>query len=141
MSEIVVDSSVVTKWVLPESDTDRAKRLVASTGSGNQLLVLDLALVEVTNAIWNQHRRKLITTPQADFALRALFQSPMQIEPARLLLESALEIGMRYDRSIYDALFVALVSKTGFAGVTADVPLYNAVHADFPSIVLLRDWK
>lgn len=26
-------------------------------------------------------------------------------------------------------------------GVTSDEPLYNAVHADFPEIILLRHWQ
>jgi len=39
-----------------------------------------------------------------------------------------------------DALFVALTQDLGLPGVTSDEPLYRAVHADFPQIVLLRDW-
>jgi hypothetical protein len=39
-----------------------------------------------------------------------------------------------------DALFVALAQDLGLRGVTADEPLYNAVHADFPQIILLRNW-
>ncbi len=72
MSDIVVDSCVVAKWVLPEPDTD------------------------------------------------------------------AFEIAVKYDRSAYDALFVALSQKLGVPGVTADEPLFHAVHADFPHIELLR---
>jgi predicted nucleic acid-binding protein len=47
---------------------------------------------------------------------------------------------MKYDRAVYDALFVALSRDLGVRGVTADEPLYNSVHGDFPDIVLLRDW-
>jgi predicted nucleic acid-binding protein len=35
-------------------------------------------------------------------------------------------------------LFVALAHGMGAKGVTADEPLYNVVHTDFPQIVLLR---
>ena len=113
---------------------------IAATAGGTQLIVLDLVFAEVVNAIWSRHRGKLML-PEAERALQTLLRVPVQPEPARPLLESALEIGIRYDRAIYDALFVALVKKTGFQGVTADEPLYNAVRADYPTIVLLRDWK
>ena len=62
------------------------------------------------------------------------------MEPAVQLLDLAFEIAVKYDRAVYDALFVALVQKMGVKGVTADEPLFNMTHADFPQIVLLRDW-
>ena len=62
------------------------------------------------------------------------------MEPASRLLRPALEIAARYDRAVYDALFVALTQDRGLPGVTADEPLYQAVGADFPQILLLRDW-
>jgi predicted nucleic acid-binding protein len=65
---------------------------------------------------------------------------PLHAEPAARLLDYALDIAVKYDRAVYDALFVALVQVLGVKGVTADEPLYNATHTDFPQIVLLRDW-
>jgi predicted nucleic acid-binding protein len=56
------------------------------------------------------------------------------------LLEPALEIAMKYDRSIYDALFVALAHDLKLPGITSDEPLHHAVATDFPSVVLLRNW-
>jgi len=55
MSDTVVDSSVVAKWVLPESDSPQTHRLITEVAlKGERLIVLDLALVEVTNAIWKR---------------------------------------------------------------------------------------
>jgi predicted nucleic acid-binding protein len=61
-------------------------------------------------------------------------------ELAARLMDEAFEIAVKYDRAFYDALFVALVQDLGVQGVMADVPLYNTTHADFPQIILLRDW-
>jgi hypothetical protein len=62
MSDTVVDSSVVAKWVLPEPDSAHAERLIAEVAlKGERLIVLDLAFVEVTNAIWKRHHRGLAT--------------------------------------------------------------------------------
>ena len=141
MSDTVVDSSVVAKWVLPEPDSAQAQRLITDVAvAGERLIVLDLAFPEVCNAIWKRHRQRLITMVEAEAFLNALRRCPIHIEPAMRLLESALKIAVRYDRAIYDALFVALAQELGLNGVTADEPLYNVIHADFPQIVLLRDW-
>jgi predicted nucleic acid-binding protein len=142
MSDVVVDSSVVAKWVLPEPDDAQAKHLMASVlGRGDRLLSLDLAFAEVANAIWSRCRRRMIDLTAAERSLRDLLTSPIDAEPTPPLLEDAFRIATKYDRAIYDALFVALALKRGLQGITADEPLYNAVHGDFPLIVRLRDWK
>src|SRR4051812_25291685 len=136
MDGIVVDSSVVAKWVLSEPDEDKAESLLDAERSGTKLVVLDLAFTEVASAIWKQHRLRRMSHDDAMAVLHDLFECALTIEQGISLVPSSLEIAMKYNRSVYDALFVALVSKTGFVRVTADVPLYNAVHSHFPSIVL-----
>ena len=141
MSDTVVDSSIVAKWILPESDSAHAERIVADvTMRGDRLIVLDLAFVEVTNAIWKRCHRGLISLQEAFDFLDDLSRSPVRDEPANRLLKQAMEIAVKYDRAVYDALFVALCEDLRLPGVTADEPLYNAIHPDFPRIVLLRDW-
>jgi predicted nucleic acid-binding protein len=142
VSDLVVDSSVVAKWVLLEDDSAHAQQLLAETAiQGGALLVLDLALVEVTNAIWKNHLQKFISADEARRLLDCLLRIPVQIEPARDLLAPALDIAAKHGRAVYDTLFVALAQRTGLQGVTADGPLYKSVHGEFPQIVLLRDWQ
>ena len=77
MSDIVVDSSVVAKWVLPEPDSDQAHALLTrASASADRLVILDLALPEVANAIWKRQRRHLIDLDEARNYLRALFGAP-----------------------------------------------------------------
>jgi predicted nucleic acid-binding protein len=141
MIDLVVDSSVVAKWVLPEADSNKAQQLLAKSASaGEQLIVLDLAFAEAASAIWKRHRQRLITLAEAEAFLDSLIRCPLRVESAARLLRPALQIAIRYNRSIYDALFVALVQDLASAGVTADEPLHSAVRGDFPKIKLLRDW-
>jgi predicted nucleic acid-binding protein len=141
MSDLVVDSSVVAKWVLPEADSAKAQQLIVQTAAaGERLIVLDLVFSEVANAVWKRHRQQLINLSEAKDLLAALVPSPVGVEPAVSLLASAFEIAAKYDRAIYDALFVALAEQQGLPGITADEPLFNTIHADFPRIVLLRDF-
>jgi predicted nucleic acid-binding protein len=141
MSDAVIDSSVVAKWVLPEADSPQAQRVLADvSASGGRLILLDLVLPEVTNAIWKRLHRGLITMPEARAFLDVLLRMPVEIQPAAPLLPSALEIAAQSDRTIYDSLFVALAHSVGVKGVTADEPLHSAVHTQFPEIILLSNW-
>ncbi|MBI2808821.1 MAG: type II toxin-antitoxin system VapC family toxin [Planctomycetes bacterium] len=142
MSDTVVDSSVVAKWIIKEPDSPQAQRLISEvTLQGQRLIVLDLAFVEVANAIWKLHHRGLATLDEARMFLDKLLNVTVHVEAANGLLKPALEIAAKYDHAIYDALFVALCQDLGLPGVTADEPLQKAIHTDFPNIVLLRDWK
>lgn len=142
MSDTVVDSSVVAKWILPEPDSSLAHQVVTDIAlQGHRLIVLDLALVEVANVIWKQHHRGLATLAEVRQFLQDLLKCPVHLEPATRLLAPGLEIAVKYDRAVYDALFVALAQDLNLRGVTADEPLYRAVCADFPQIVLLRNWS
>ncbi len=141
MSDIVVDSSVVAKWILPEPDSAQSKRLITEVAQkGERLIVLDLVFVEVANAIWKQYHRGLATPDETRQFLDDLLLSPVHAEPASRVLEPALEVAIHYHRAVYDALFVALCQDMGLQGLTADEPLYSAIHADFPQIILLRNW-
>jgi predicted nucleic acid-binding protein len=141
MSDVIVDSCVMAKWVLPEADSAQAMRLLTEViARGERLVALDIALVEAMNAVWGQRHRGLIPLEDARGFVRDLLGSPVHFQPAEGRLLPAFEIAVKYDRAIYDALFVALVQDLQLPGVTADEPLWRAVHADFPNIVLLRDW-
>lgn len=141
MSDTVVDSSVVAKWILPEPDSTQAQRLISEVAlKGERLIVLDLVFPEVGNAIWKQHHRRIATLDESRQFVDDLFHCPVHVEPAVRLLKPALEIAAEYDRPIYDALFIALADDLALRGVTADEPLYNVIHTDFPQIILLRDW-
>src|ERR1017187_2437409 len=135
MSDVVVDSCVIAKWFVPETDSALAERVLTDTiAAGCKLFALDLIFVEVTNVIWKKYRQKLITLAEAEDSLADLLQRPVQTEPAIPLLDRALAIAVKYDRAVYDALFVALAQDLGVKGVTADEPLYRATHGDFPQI-------
>ena len=119
----------------------QARRLIAEVPMrGERLFVLDLALSEVANAIWKRHHQHLVALEEAGELLGRLLRMPVYVRASSRLLGSALEIAAKYDRTIYDALFVALAEDLRLPGITADEPLWRAVHADFPNIVLLRDW-
>lgn len=141
MSDWSVDSSVVAKWVLAETDSAQALRVVADAlANGWHLFVLDLALVEVTNVIWTRYHRRLLSLAEARQALALLQQAPVQTVTAMPLLNAAFDIAAQFDVAVYDALFVAATRHLGVSGVTADEPLVRAVSNAYPEIKFLRNW-
>ena len=141
MSDVVVDSSVVAKWILPEADSGIAHSFLNGiVGAGGKVIVVDMAFPEVANAIWKRYRQRLLSMDESRACLAMLAGLPVHVEPAVRLLSAAFEIAARYDRAVYDALFVALAQDFDLAGVTADEPLVNATKLDFPRVKLLRDW-
>jgi len=141
MSDVAIDSSVAVKWVLPESDSPRAEQCGLDViQTGGRLIILDFAYAEVANALWKECHRGRLTAAEVAQQFRLFTSRPLQVVPAKPLLAAALDLGMRYDCAVYDALFVAATVDLGVTGVSADVPLVQAVRADFPHIILLRDW-
>jgi predicted nucleic acid-binding protein len=141
MGDWAFDSSVASKWVLPEPDTPLAQRAGDEVrAGGGRLIMLDLAVIEGANAIRTLLRRSLIDVAKANLMFGDLLALPVVLEPAQRLLPMAFDITVRYDVAVYDALFVALTSDLAISGLTADEPLWKAVRTDFPQIHLLRDW-
>jgi predicted nucleic acid-binding protein len=141
MADWLVDTNVVAKWVLAETDSADALRVVTDTASaGGCLHVLDLALIESANVIWTHFHRKLLTLVEARTALTLVQGSTVKIAPSLPLLSAAFDVAAQFDIAVYDALFVTAARILGMGGVTADEPLVRAVSAAYPEIKLLRNW-
>lgn len=142
MKDLILDSSVVAKWILPEPDSSDALELVSEVlGLGQRLVTLDLAYPETANAIWKWHRQGLGSLADAEQCLDSLLHAPLHVEPAIRFVASAFQIATKHDRAVYDALFVAAARGLSLPGITADERLFHSVGSDFPEIVLLRDWR
>lgn len=95
MSNLAVDSCVIAKWFLPESDSAQAQKLFADViARGDRLIVLDLALAEVTNVIWKHFRAGRLTADEARAYVVDLQAVSVHFEPFSRYLDAALEIAM-----------------------------------------------
>jgi len=120
----VVDTSVVAAAFFAEKGAKAATRII---GGDDELLAPDLIQAEFGNVVWKRYRLGEVEEATA-LALLSDFQTlPIQMIPTGTLLEAALQLAMRTDRTVYDCLFLALAIRSGCQMVTNDRRMVNAL--------------
>ncbi len=142
MKEVVVDTSVVIKWLVPQPDSAKAHDILdAYENNQVSLLAPDLLYAEVGNVIWKLQRFQGISQADA-IDLLHIFQSiNVLITPSVTLLNDAYQIASTHQRTVYDSLYIALSLRQGCPLITADEKLANSVRSSFPHVLTLSDWS
>jgi predicted nucleic acid-binding protein len=138
----VIDAGVVVKWFIPEIDSAQAHQLLERYLQGVDTLVApDLLIAECGNVFWRRCRQGDITPDEATESLADLLALNIPLVPARSLVQSALQLALQHQRTVYDALYLTLAQERNCALITADEQLFNALSAQFPQLQLLRRWQ
>ena len=123
---LVVDASVAVKWYIPEDGSSVAAELL---DSGDVLVAPDLLAAELGNVLWKKVRRgELMPNEATELAEAFVMHCPIRLRSSPALLRAALEIAMRFDRTVYDALYLALAVAEDGHLVTGDERLPNALQ-------------
>jgi predicted nucleic acid-binding protein len=133
---LVLDASVAVKWPLPVADDAlKAKALELLNGYVNgqiQFIVPDIFWAEFANALWKAVRQGRHSASDAKIAISSALERDFPVVPSRDLLPSAFAIALRFGRTVYDSIYVALAAAMRCDMVTADERLANALAAYFP---------
>jgi predicted nucleic acid-binding protein len=111
---IVVDTSVIVKWLVEEDGHAEALLLL---NKGVRLACPDLALPEVANVLRRKVRTKDTTQSQAAESLLRLPQYFDLIVPSADLLGAGFALAEKVDHSVYDCMFLALARREADAVV------------------------
>ena len=126
---MIVDASVILRAFFPDEDQAQAQALIRDHVSGRtRLLAPTLMVYEVTNAVVQGMRRGRITDDDGKAILTAF--EGLGIEMESVTWQQILPLARRFDRSAYDAAYLALAQARGEPLVTGDLRLYHAVRDD-----------
>jgi predicted nucleic acid-binding protein len=136
---MIVDASVILRAFFPDEAQDQAQALIRKHVAGlNRLAAPALLPYELTNAVWQAERRGRVSRSQADEILKAMIGLEIEIIPQGWGV--MLPLARRFERTAYDAAYLALAESTGRPLVTGDLRLYNAVHSGLNWVMWIEDY-
>jgi predicted nucleic acid-binding protein len=138
---LVVDSSVAIKWFVEEPYSVEAHRLLEAYEVGSlTMLAPDLLYAEVGNIVWKKHRFQGLASEDAEEILAAFRLVTFVVTSCVALLEEAYRLAVTHQRTVYDAMYLALSLREHCPWVTADERLVNALGVTFPQIIWVANW-
>jgi predicted nucleic acid-binding protein len=118
VTDLVIDASVVIKWVIEEDGTREALSLLR-----HRLFAPELLAAECANALWKKTRRSELTPNEAGVAARLLQRADIELAPMRALFAPAAELAIELDHPAYNCIYLALAEALSCDLVTADYKL------------------
>ena len=94
----------------------------------------DFLVVELAQVLLKRARRHELRLERARGALASVRRF-VDLIPSLPLSRDAFELAARFDRSVYDALYLALAVRDGCPLITADRRLFDAVQPHLPIAV------
>ena len=132
---LALDASVAAKWFLvaEEPFKNQALKVREQYERGEvEFIIPDLFWPELGNVLWKAVRQGRCSLGDAEQSLCAAKTLGLPAVPSEALVESALTIASKYNRSFYDSLYVALAVAYRVTLITADEKLANATAAHLP---------
>ena len=103
-----------------------------------KICVQPLLLYEVTNAVVQAQRWRCISSEQAETILSSIEGLGIALKP--VAWQQILPQALRFDRSAYDAAYLALAEETVEPLITGDSRMYNAVHKHLDWVQWIGDY-
>lgn len=129
MRELVLDTSVAVKFFLPETERDEALSLLAAIErNAVKLLAPSTVQPELFNALWQQHRRGLLSSQEVREFWETFSFIPIDLYASEDLMPLATALALETSVIIYDALFLALAQQADAVLITADSKLLKALE-------------
>lgn len=140
MKTIVIDASIVLKWYLDDEIHGNEALMLLHSFVANEINLVAPALLEyeVINGLIIAQRRGRIPEPTLAEAILAFQALDIKMEDISALGLRLLFYSKKYDRSAYDAAYLAIAEQVKAEFITADKALYNAVSKDLSWVKLIQ---
>lgn len=135
---IVVDASVVVKWLTPEPGREEAlDLLIRYKDEELDLLAPFLLVSEVGNVLWRRVRVGDLTAEQGRQCFEQFLDHAPILMGSSEIGRAAFALAVAHDRTVYDCTYLACALDRRCDLVTADARFFNAVGPAFSSVRLL----
>jgi predicted nucleic acid-binding protein len=124
VNTLVVDASIVVKWVVEEDSTPEALVLRQKA----RLIAPDLLVAECANILWKKVQRGELLKAEAIVAARLLQGAELELLPMRSLFEAATRMSIEIDHPAYDCVYLVLALQRKCQFVTADERLLHKLR-------------
>ena len=124
MNTLVVNASIVVKWVVEEDSTPEALVLRQKA----RLIAPDLLVAECANILWKKVQRGELLKAEAIVAARLLQGAELELLPMRSLFEAATRMSIEIDHPAYDCVYLVLALQRKCQFVTADERLLHKLR-------------
>ena len=124
MSVFVVDASIVIKWFVPEIYSDAARQLLEHS---HQYFAPDLLFAETANIVWKKVRLGELEAQQGEHLVKDIEKIAVETIPCRALAQDAYALATATNRTVYDAMYLALAVRLDTRMITADERLAGAL--------------
>jgi len=132
LKQAVIDASVVLKWYLPdEKFGEKALGLLNRFISDDlEIMAPSLLEYEVINGLVIAGRRSRIKEEKITFMVEGFLNLGIRLVHISAFHSQVVHYCKAYNRSAYDASYLAVAEGEGAALVTADEGLFNSVKKD-----------
>jgi predicted nucleic acid-binding protein len=123
--KVVLDSSVIVALFFKEDLSDKVEEVVENY---TEFYTVSQAFSEVANAAWKEVRIYGEDENLSKLALKKAVEFMTNVccvVDSKALLDQAFEIALKYDLTVYDALFVVLAMNLNEKLVTTDKQLWE----------------
>ena len=142
---VVVDTSIVIKWVLNEPDSAMALALLTKWSSnGTAIYAPALLIYELTNALYQHMRKNDETLDEAKQALVDAFLIDLELDSSLDIALSMRAMEFAHQHKLpatYDPHYLALAERENCEYWTADKRLWNAVKGKLHWVRWLGDYQ
>lgn len=137
---MIVDASVILGALFPDEAQKQAQAVIRDHVLAQiSLSAPTLFSYEISNAVWQGVRRQRISRLEAEEILGTV--DNLAIAQKSVKWQDVLPFAAQFDRSTYDAAYLALANTQKQIFVTGDLRLYNAVQAELSWVQWIGDYE
>jgi predicted nucleic acid-binding protein len=142
---VVVDASLVLKWIILEPDSEKALALLTKwSNEGVEMHAPALLAYEVTNSLYQKVRSGKYTLDGAKQSLLDVIFTELELDFSQdaALSIRTLEFADRFGlQATYDPHYLALAEREGCELWTADTRMWRIVRSELPWVRWIGDYQ